>query len=96
MLSALSGEHMLAVTESVISSHVPSILLTRSLHGHAHIDTKANVERQAPLPRLPALATGVDCPPPEPPPQDSVANDGCFNINEMMECIPHVDQAVFA
>jgi hypothetical protein len=63
---------------------------------HAKADTKANVAHLAPSLVLPALIMGVNWPPQKPPPQYSSANDFSFNINAMLECIPHEDQDVFA
>jgi hypothetical protein len=80
----------------MILPRVPSVFLTRVLHGHADVNTKANVDRPALSLVLPVLATGVDCTPLEPPPQDSSANDVSYDINAMLECIPHKDQEAFA
>jgi hypothetical protein len=60
------------------------------------VDTKANDDCPAPSLVLTALTTDMDCPPPEHPPQDLSANDFAFDINAMLECIPHEDQDAFA
>ncbi len=66
----------------MISSRIPSVLLTRGLHWHAKVDTKADVDCLAPSLVLTVLTMGVDWPPLEPPPQDSSANDFSFDINQ--------------
>ncbi len=96
LLLASSGEQPPAVTGSVILFRVPSVLLTRAMYMHATVNIEANVARPAQLLVLSALKTGVECLPPEPPPLDSRADKYCFDINAMLECIPHKKWDAFA
>ncbi len=95
-LPASSGDQAPEVTDSVLSSHVPSVLFARGTHLDAMDITVANFACQAQLLALPELDTGVERLPLETPPLVSLMDNDCFNINVMLECIPPEDREAFA